>query len=56
MPTFIFFSSGGMVYKDTGAIHSIVLAEGTSLRLEQVYTILRFTGALGTAVFLVSLV
>jgi hypothetical protein len=52
MPTFIFFSSGGMVYKDTGAIHSIVLAEGTSLRLEQVYTILRFTGALGTAVFL----
>ena len=53
MPTYIFFVAGGLVYRDALEIDAII--KGTvTLDGENIYTVLRFTGALGSAVFIVS--
>ena len=52
MPTYIIFVAGALVYRDAAEIDAIV--KGTvPLRGEYIYAVLRFTGALGSAVFLV---
>ena len=53
MPTYVMFVAGALVYKDSAELDAIIKGN-VPLRGEYIYAVLRFTGALGSAVFMVS--